>query len=376
MQYREQNKDQLIELYNRFIQQYNEKRYSQQIFVLDGWSQSELKSDDELRYFRGCFDLLATSGQYDLKSHDPRSLVLIPAWRRKDLRNLTKRGMSCLNDKKEFDSRYFVSGGSVRELLREPFSRTRERLQHLLDNLSQETSSALRAVTGSDSSKGIDRLRRLFVRNNDDSESYTSMSWLKIVDSMYALRSIVDFAPLQTYISAIDFNWAHGKSTNGSAYEAFVHKVFSISGARKVFAFRPYEGGTNQFKDIVVPNNIQVDHKGTDVLTSFERIKQLIDDKTAVYWLPEYSLFPCIDAMVISPDPDTRKGTVLYIQITVGEKHKFNCESLSEIHEIVRSSLDIDVSSWSFKYLAVTPTAEVANKLKLKKIKKVYEDKI
>jgi hypothetical protein len=61
------------------------------------------------------FAMLATSGQFAIKSESDQKSCLLPYWKRDDLEDLA----AILKDPNEsdVDSRYFVSGGNLREFL-------------------------------------------------------------------------------------------------------------------------------------------------------------------------------------------------------------------------------------------------------------------
>ena len=63
--------------------------------------------------------------------------------------------------------------------------------------------------------------------------------------------------------------------------------------------------------------------------------------------------------------------TVWYIQLTVGEEKIVDLPELTAIHLLVQASLArsldaLDIACWKFKYVAIEPSLEDANRLDLK----------
>ncbi|EGZ08858.1 hypothetical protein PHYSODRAFT_524913 [Phytophthora sojae] len=131
---------------------------------LDGFTQREVKRRD----WGTCYSLLAVSGQFD---YDPfvQQMGLLPYGRRDELEDLAKKLEGL--DESEFASRYFVSGGNLRDFLL-PVAESRQLVEASMCRLTCEDANALLSEYKSSLNEEFDRIRMMGVPDTTNVEQY------------------------------------------------------------------------------------------------------------------------------------------------------------------------------------------------------------
>ncbi|TMW58225.1 hypothetical protein Poli38472_011813 [Pythium oligandrum] len=122
-------------------------------FCLDGVNQEQV----ERMNWTSTYDMLATSCQFDVNSEmgSFSRVCVVPYWKQGDLEDLASK----LNDPPQcdVDSRYYVSGGSLREFLN-PYAKENAEAA-ILQISSAQVAETLLSKVGSNSDIQVDRLR-------------------------------------------------------------------------------------------------------------------------------------------------------------------------------------------------------------------------
>ena len=329
------------------------------ITVLDGWAQTELAGPMGAEF--GGFDLLATSAQYSRKKQDTRRLVTMPAWKEGDLESL---GVLHKLGHVDYKERLFYSGGSAREFLR-TVEAIRERIDEAVLSITADNCEGLLAGYGASPGMGFDTLRSCYLSNNDE-DSYTQASrWEFVVDSTYALRRLRTKAPLAVFERALLIAKSSGRAHYGWAFETLVHQLFFV---KQAITLHVQRDDADEYESVSMGSDFSVECIGSNLQEAKDHLaSRTIDISRSSYWHPDYPSFPVIDGIACVP----ANKTVWYIQLTVGEEKIVDFPELTAIHLLVQASLArsldaLDIACWKFKYVAIGPSFEDANRLNLK----------
>jgi hypothetical protein len=335
--------------------------------VLDGWAQAKIVGDIK-KFFVG-FNLLTTSAQYRLKSQDPRRVVLLPAWMERDLESLWNHSRPSM-DSVTFDEQVYYSGGSAHELLR-PIAEIRARIDAAANSVTQATCANLLEGYGADVGAACDSLRRCYLKDNRNIESHTQPGlWEYSVDSAYVLNRLGTKTPLGVRLRSLEFAKRNGPIAHGWSYETFVHWLFSMPDIKVTLHVRPdaeYGNGAVGHDVISLGTGRAIESAGTAVADAREHLgSRTMNMSQVTYWHPSCPTFPTVDAVLCIPDTKT----VHYIQITGAKTHVVELAELESIHKnmtatLQRSLQSTDTEGWAFKYVAIEPSLEGADDLKL-----------
>ena len=324
--------------------------------ALDGWSQQELQTGNFLQPF-GNFDLLATSAQYKLKSQDARELVVLPAWREPDIRLVGQARNITESDIKD---RYYHSGGSLGDFLKE-LKQTENRLNVVLSNLKESTHTALLSGYGGSQNEFVDCIRRVYVNDITNEDSYySSKLWNFVVDSSYALARLVSDAPLKVFENSLIVAKANGGAFYGWAFEAYIHRIFTSKPQEYLIEMWPYLNYSSIPESRSIPSDIPVSKVGSSFKLFCSYLRTV--GSKLLYWIPDITTFPEIDSILIDP----LSKIVSYYQITTASEHSLNFNNLKKIHLIVKESLGENADGWTFEYVAICDSEKIAKRLKLK----------
>ena len=337
--------------------------------ILDGWSQQELVGTP-IGADYGSFQLLATSAQYFPKSQDGRHLVMLPAWLEADLKCLWKLGRGGAEDEEAFNEQYYYSGGSAREFGR-PIDDVRNRINIATLGTTEESCKNILAGYGGSLGAPHDSLRRAYLSDRNPDSYKSSDNWVYAIDSAYALRRLKLLAPLSVFKRSIEVAKASGCiSLYGQMFEVFVHQLFSLPNLSITFHLRDAKVmATGEYNESVRLCKYSAECVGGKLDEAMEYLSsRTMNTSSTTYWYPDFAQFPAIDAVACTPD----SKTVLYIQFTAGKEKVANETTLSTIHQLVKGSLEKSLSAtsgniedWAFRYIAIAPSQQQADDLKL-----------
>jgi hypothetical protein len=217
-----------------------------------------------------------------------------------------------------------------------------------------------------------DTLRRAYLDNRDLKSYNKCIKWKYAIDSAYALRRLKSLAPLSVFKQSMKVAKASGCiSLYGQMFEVFVHQLFSLPNLSVTFHLRDAKAtATDGYNESILLCKYSAECVGSNVAEAKEYLSsRTMNTVNTTYWYPDFAQFPAIDAVACMPD----SKTVLYVQFTAGKEKEPNQATLSNIHQLVKGSLEKslmlstggDIKDWTFRYIAIAPSLQQADALEL-----------
>uniref|UniRef100_K3WHA1 Crinkler effector protein N-terminal domain-containing protein n=1 Tax=Globisporangium ultimum (strain ATCC 200006 / CBS 805.95 / DAOM BR144) TaxID=431595 RepID=K3WHA1_GLOUD len=307
-------------------------------YFLDGLNQKEILE----RKWSAKFTLLATSGQFDMKSEPGlfQQPCLLPYWKQVDLEDLADK----LKDPKEsdVDNRYFVSGGSLREFLNVD-ARTQVAMALKRIETSKDAENLLTSV-GSGSDKQIDRIRTQGVEDSTNARHYVDpFRWTCCVSSKLVLQHLAAMMKPNFFEKLMGI--ARGMNDDrleGVAFEGYFHTL--VRHRRSVCVhYCKYDNvgrrTNNNWENIMRQEMGSIDWKELSVVEcegeNREECVAMMESWAANpsemdYWIPATSLCETIDAVAKWTLPGNQVR-FCFLQLTKATTHKCNAAILWEL---------------------------------------------
>ncbi|KAG7379292.1 hypothetical protein PHYPSEUDO_008768 [Phytophthora pseudosyringae] len=307
---------------------------------LDGFNQESLSSSHSRRVVD--FTLLATSGQFDVKSEGFSlvTLCLMPYWNRADLKLLARAFEEPTEE--DIANRYFASGGCLREFLNPD---AREILQFALDKITTpEHARSLLTARGCTSNEQIDRLRMRGVADVSNPTYYVKPSkWKAVVNSLFVLRHLTSLMEPNFFEELIGL--ARGMKDDrleGVALEGYFHALVR-RGQPISIDYCTYDNVDRTIMNKKEWRTIMDKDKGSiscapankvkwsgDSIEHCVRIMEewAVDLSIADYWIPADSLCETIDAVAKCKFPGEKDSRICFLQLTKAQKHKCDADIL------------------------------------------------
>ncbi|RLN73719.1 hypothetical protein BBJ28_00025976, partial [Nothophytophthora sp. Chile5] len=317
------------------------------LVLVDGYTQKYVKANDSLRPF----NILATSCQYDKKSDDPATMVVLPAWRFEDLLGYVLSNRSWLVETKQraasdgtseevirqlVAEHYKYSGGSLRA-----FCTTREAITRVLTAAAffprEQSYQLVYERSGARSDDRSNHFYRQYIVDPSNVNHYVNqICWYVSVDSAYALKLLGRHnLRLDKYLEYYRHAETVGAGYLGLAYESLLHRAVSESignGKHSVeIALRvddSYERIVLDVKRTWCSGENKADCH--DALT-------ILDENT--YWHPDYPLFPFVDAVTtcdaFAKGSEEPERVLAYVQVTIRDRKTFTTADFAALDEVM-----------------------------------------
>jgi hypothetical protein len=306
-------------------------------YFLDGLKRDQVMQKE----WSAKFTLLATSGQFEIKSESDQKPCLLPYWKRDDLEKLA----AMLKDPKEsdVDSRYFVSGGNLREFLNVN-AKTKIALALKRIATSKHASNLLTGV-GSGSDKQIDLIRTQGVKDSMNAEDYVDpLRWTCCVSSKLVLQHLAAmmkpdfFEKLMEVARGMNDDRLEGVALEGYFHTLVRHQI-SISVNYCKYDNVDRRRTDNDWETIMREDTGSIAYKALRLVEwKGQNRKECVammnswaaNPSRMDYWIPATSLCETIDAVAKWTFPDNQ-WRFCFLQLTKATTHKCNSDILWEL---------------------------------------------
>ncbi|RHY21647.1 hypothetical protein DYB25_010834 [Aphanomyces astaci] len=338
------------------------RRYKGFALYLDGFDKAFVFQHDLDR-----FQLLATPGQYRLKSDDmPHyELCLVPFWSKPDLIAI---GHHEGWDEPAINGKYFYSGGNLRYFLM-PQRKAKQAVDIAIASIVPGTAEHLDSQRGATSPHPIDTIRMRGIQPMDpvtDSNAdgttpnnYLEIAqWIYAITSEYALRRLAQIIPPSKFqaICLTGHNLGDGPF-KGIAFENYVHNLAMQHNKidLKVLEYQPKQ--TAGVASVYADETFEAKAPETSGNNTVECDAAMVGMASSPvdYWCPYTCSLPTIDC--VAKLTIGGQEWVALIQITTCNTHNIDVEALE--------SYASHFPEWNCCYIALVPDKETCDGFRL-----------